>query len=117
MIINITEEVGKYLKTTFVYCLTEGIIDLKGNYIKELEGEKRDRCFTSMEELFDDAIEEFDVSDAIDDAIEKLKGQIKDLLYEEYGDEGMDSLDIDREIDSREEKIKRLKEILDDYEF
>jgi len=110
MIINITEEVGNYLKTTFAYCLAEGIIDLDS---ANIEGIRRDRCFMAIEELFDDAIDEFDVSDAIDDAIEELRNQIKDLLYEEYSDEGMDFCDIDLAINLREEKIKKLKEIQD----
>ena len=108
---NITEEIGKYLKEYAVQLSIDGIL---GNTdFSRTEGEMRDHCYNEIGNLFDDAMNEFTLSDVIDDACEELKQEIKNLLYERTGDECTDEDAIDEEIGKLERQIARLKELED----
>jgi len=101
---NITEEVGKYLKEYFVEYVA---FDLHAKNLDELEGEMRDKCFVEMSNLFDDAMDEFDVGDIIDEVEDFINDDIKDLLFQSYGECG--DYKEKKEIDEKIKKLEALK--------
>jgi len=101
---NITKEVGKYLKEYFVEYVA---FDLHAKNLDELEGEMRDKCFVEMSNLFDDAMDEFDVGDIIDEVEDYLNDNIKDLLFQRH--EKLCDYKIENQIDGEIKKLEALK--------
>ena len=108
---NITEEVSKYLREYAVKLFTDKVLDVTD--FCRTEGKIRDYCYSEISDVFDDAMDEFTLSEIIDDACEKLVQEIKDLLYERTGDECCNEDEIDREIWKLEIRIQKLKELDD----
>lgn len=109
---DITEGLSEYLKGFATDVLLGMAVEEKDTN-NDIYGVIRDQCYAETDEVFDDAMQEFDMSDVIDNAIELLTQSIKDLLYERTGDECCDEDEIDEEIGKLERQIQRLKELDD----
>ena len=109
---NITEGLSEYLKGFATGVLLSMTIE-EGDTDNDIYGVIRDQCYAETDEVFDDAMQEFNMSDVIDNAIELLTQSIKDLLYERTGNECCDEDRIDEEIGKLERQIAKLKELDD----
>ena len=108
---NITEELGKHLREFATELLVDKDIEIED--FCRTEGNIRDYCYNETCEIFDDAMDEFTLSEVIDDAIEVIRQKIKDYLYERTEDVCCNEDEIDKEIDKLEKQMKRLEELDD----
>lgn len=105
---NITEELGKYLKDFAKDYFVQNPEILEDS---DKEGRMRDICYTEIGELFDDAMGEFCLEKIIEDIIEEKVQEIKDLLYEmplrDYKEQNI----MDEKIGKLEKEIEKLRDL------